>query len=827
MKQSSYRLVHRAIIIFIALSPVLSSATAPYTGRIIDYNTGEGIPMVNVAIPGTTRGAVSDAEGRFTITLEAGQTLRLSHIAYEELEYLPEAMGQIIDIALTPRYLLGEKVLVTATRGSEDRTPIAFTTVEQGDLTESAPIEDVPMALSGVPGVYAFSDAGHGIGYTYLKIRGFDQDRIGVMVNGIPLNDPESHQVYWVDHGGILSSTGSIQLQRGVGNSLYGTTAFGGSVNLVTSPRATPAGISIQSGYGDYLDAGFSSPDRKLAVQWAGQPLKGRALTLYGRFSGIRSDGYRIGSGTRQDALHLMAEYLQPEASTKLEVLSGHEVTHFSWDGIAPLWTDIDDREARRYNFYADSSENGGRTDANKDVFTQNIYSLQHARKMLDGIFSISLYGVTGRGYYEQFKGEVSAIEYNLAGLSPAKVNEVDIIRRKWLVNGYVGFVPQYTVRSELGQTVVGGDIRIYSADHYGQVRSVDQFEIPGPQKYYQYITGKTSISMYLHQIFELGDALNLMFDIKYTRHAYTFDQDTLGAFTKGYKYQLGYSFIDPRMGLRYTLNDRVSTFLNLSKAQREPADSDIYNADDPGAIPALQGAPVQTKDLDRALVDHEELWDLEFGLRYRSAKFFLMTNLYQMWFQNELIPIDYRTITDDGVPIHGNADLTVHQGVEVEFKRRFSERLALEGSLTWADNRFEDYSTFEEHVGDTCAVVNHGGNVIPGHPTSLGHLKISWMSSLLDVWCDGSYRGLMYIDRQNTQEAAIDPATIFNVGLTFKVPIPERFPLSALEFRMKMDNVLDTLYETYGYNYWWVDRVDVYWPAATRRYFAEVNLRF
>jgi hypothetical protein len=133
--------------------------------------------------------------------------------------------------------------------------------------------------------------------------------------------------------------------------------------------------------------------------------------------------------------------------------------------------------------------------------------------------------------------------------------------------------------------------------------------------------------------------------------------------------------------------------------------------------------------------------------------------------------------------------------------------------------------------VGDTGAVVNHGGNTIPGHPTSLGHLKVSWRSSLLDVWCEGHYRGLMYIDRQNTREAAIDPAVIFNMGFQVTLPIPERLPIAALEFQVKMDNVLDMLYETYGYNYWdWDEgpyRVDVYWPAATRRYFAEVNIRF
>ncbi|MEE9162260.1 MAG: TonB-dependent receptor, partial [Candidatus Neomarinimicrobiota bacterium] len=345
-----------ALLLPLLLSPLM--AMDRFHGRVTDADTRQGIAGVNVVLVGTVAGTLTDAEGRFSLGVQPGAVLRLTHIAYDELEWTVTAeqlrAARIQAFSMSPRLLHGEPVFVTATRGEAGQTPVAFSTLGHDELTAAAPFEDVPMALAGLPGVYAFSDAGHGVGYTYLKIRGFDQDRIGVMINGIPLNDPESHQVYWVDHGDILAGSGSVQVQRGVGSSLYGSAAMGGSVNMVTSPRATPRGLTLQTGYGDFTDAGFSPPSRKFAVQWTGLPLTGRALTLHGRYSGIRSDGYRLGSGTRQDALHLIGEHLRPLSSTRLELITGAEVTHFSWDGIAPLFDlDLADRVQRRYNYYA------------------------------------------------------------------------------------------------------------------------------------------------------------------------------------------------------------------------------------------------------------------------------------------------------------------------------------------------------------------------------------------------------------------------------------------------------------------------------------------
>ena len=829
--------IWRRIIVsalFLVLAPAQLSAGSRVHARITDRDTQLGIARVNVVIVGTDVGTISDPEGWFRLAVEPGQVLRLTHIAYEPLDVpvtqQTVAAPEPLQLALNARLLLGEPVFVTATRAEAGQSPIAFTTLGQRDFA-SAGVDDVPMALSGVPGVYAFSDAGNGVGYTYLKIRGFDQDRIGVMINGIPLNDPESHQVYWVDHGDILAGSGEVQIQRGIGNSLYGTTSLGGSVNLMTSPRALPPGLTIKGGYGDFTDRGIVSPSRKLAVQWSGQPLAGQALTLYGRYSGIRSDGYRLGSGTRQDAVHLIGERLRPLSSTKLELISGSEVTHFSWDGIIPRFGyGLDDREGRRYNFYADPQFNGGRSQANRDVFRQNILSLQHAMKRDQGLFSVTLYRVSGRGFYDQFKGGRDLREYNLQDVIPLKqpATTVDLMRRKWLVNGYWGVIPQTTLRRSWGTLVVGGSFRSYGATHFGEVRPVDDgHDFSGPVEYYRYATAKTSGSVYVHSVFRLGASLSAVADLGITRHRYQFDQEEIGAYTQPYQYELAYTFIAPKAGLHVVTGRRTAVYVNLARAQREPADSDIYDADDPGAVPALAGAPAVRKDLDIPLVQAEELWDLELGWTYRSPGLRVTTGLYSMWFQNELIPLSYRTITDDGVPIHGNADLTLHRGLEVAFSQQLTDQLALDGSLTVADNRFVDYTTFEWQVDSS---VNHGGNQIPGHPQSMGRLRLNWTVDWLELWGEARYTGRIFIDRQNTAEAAIDPSRVLNIGLVLRPARLLGLRPSAATLSFKVTNALDALYETFGYNYWdWDDgpyRVDVYWPAATRSYFVELALR-
>ncbi|MCK4446902.1 MAG: TonB-dependent receptor, partial [Candidatus Marinimicrobia bacterium] len=274
------------------------------TGQLISESTGKPVAYANVLIKETGEGIASSSTGKFSLkssTLPV--TLQISHIAYRT-KTIKVTNPDLSIIYLVSTVLTGEEVLVFSSRAVEGKTPVAFSTLDREEIERSYTHQDVPMVLSELPGVYSYSDAGNGVGYSYLKIRGFQQDRIGVMINGIPLNDPEAHAVYWVDHGDILAATGDIQLQRGVGNSLYGASVFGGTVNLATNFHSVRPGFAIAAGYGNYTGSGLDLPSKKISLSYVGNFWKEKVITLYTRFSNLSSDGYRKGSGTEQKSFH-------------------------------------------------------------------------------------------------------------------------------------------------------------------------------------------------------------------------------------------------------------------------------------------------------------------------------------------------------------------------------------------------------------------------------------------------------------------------------------------------------------------------------------------
>ena len=817
------------LLSFLFLLPLcLGAQQITLTGQVLSSATHSPVPYANVMVEETGEGTFASGAGKFRLSV-AGLpvTLRITRIGFADTVIIA-AERDLGTIYLEPTVLSGEEVLVMATRAVEGRTPVAFTTLDRDELDRIYSHQDVPMVLAGEPGVYAYSDAGNGVGYTYLKIRGFSQERIGFYLNGIPLNDPEAHAVYWVDHGDILAATSDVQLQRGVGNSLYGSGVFGGTVNLTTDFRALPAGFTFSTGYGNYTEKGLDLPSRKLSLSYAGGPWQQQGWTLYGRFSDLASDGYRIGSGTDQRSVHAGLEKSTVTTLTRFEAIWGHEETAFSWEGIIPLYGyDLDDHVDRRYNYYADPTWNGGLDDANKDVFTQSIVSLQHSRRIANGLLNLTLYNVKGDGYYEQFKGGQNVVEYNLASILPGTVEEVDLLRRKWLRNGYSGVVYHYTHSFGFGKVTVGGDARFYASEHYGKVFEIRgvSAEVPADHRYYADDTRKTSFSFYLHSLIDLTDRLSVMADLRYLGHRYSFDQEVMGAFIQGYDFKLKHDFIDPHLGLNYRASDAVSLFANLSTGHREPADGDIYDHDDPDVVPA-----VDDMDADYAtpLVREEFLIDYEAGVRLSLPAASAKVNLYCMDFREELVPVYYRYYDADDV-FQGNAPRTVHQGLEMAFSVMPLSWLQVQGNLSYADNRFVEFhgDSLGWSGSEWSSITDFSGKVLPAFPKVQVKGSLTASHLLGETWAQFTHIGKQFIDFANTDSVAIAPYTLLNLATRFELP---KMGSVRLELTLRVNNVFDELYETFGYTYydgWPPYRVDAYWPGATRSYFVELKVMF
>lgn len=789
------------------------------SGRIYDAATSKPVSLASIQISQEKRGTYSNDDGFFRLQIqEASAELTVSHIGYSSRTFSVSADAHSVSISLTPTVLRSDEVLVSANRGIAGKTPIAMSSLKKEDIQELYHQQDVPMVLEELPGVYAYSDAGNGIGYTYLNIRGFSQDRISMMYNGVPLNDPEAHAVYWVDHGDVLSDASDIQVQRGVGNTVYGGAAFGGSVNMETQLAQQEPGVEVNIGYGNYLDKqNLDLPTQKIAFKYTDQIRGVDGLSFSLRASDLSSEGYRYGSGTEQKSFHAAVQLERPTSLSKVEFLWGDEETNFSWEGISPQYGyDLDDLEQRRYNYYADSTYNSSYGDSNKDVFTQTLFLMQHTQLLDDrNKLSATVYRVGGSGYYQQYKGGESAADYNLLAEFP-DTDSVELIRRKWLVNSYYGGICQYSHAFDKGVFTAGADGRLYESTHYGEVIFVPEFGyIDNGHRYYTNRTAKQSVSTFINQTYSPVEDLYLQADVRYQGHFYSVAQDTMGAFDQARAFKLNYHFLDARFGLRYSIDDTYSAFASVSTAHRDPSSNDIYDDDDAGVYPAV--ADYSSGTLTESYLENEFLIDYEAGMNINLNQAVIHVNAYYMDFRNELIPVYYR-YTDGDEVLRGNAPKTVHKGLELGSTFKLLDNLSLQMNGSLSKNVFVEFQGDSLGWGGWGGIADYAGKIIPGFPSLLASARLSYAAEFAKPWISVRYIGKQYIDFMNTEDAAIDPAWVINMGCS--IPFKALGMNNTLDLRVM--NAGNALYETFGYNYYddVDERVDMYWPAATRSFY-------
>jgi iron complex outermembrane recepter protein len=807
------------IAVLVACMPLF--AQTQLRGTIINAETQKGVIAASVELPDLKTGTYTDKYGNFKI--EVGQIpvkLKISHIGYETVSLISETEFPAIE--LKPIVLHADEVLVTAKRAVTGKTPIAFTTLEREDIETLYHQQDVPMVLDMEPGVYAYSDAGNGSGYTYLNIRGFTQDRIGIMYNGVPLNDPEAHAVYWVDHGDVLNDASDIQIQRGIGNSLS-SGAFGGSVNMESDISKLDQGVEATIGYGNFLDGHqLNSSSGKRTISYVGKPFPEEGISFSFRFSDLNSNGYRIGSGTDQQSAHVGFQWVQPTHMTRAEYLWGHEETNFSWDGISPQFGyDLDDMNDRRYNFYADTTYQGGYTDVNKDVFTQSIILLNHTHLLTDKIKVYgTLYHVNGSGYYQQYKGGKDPDEFNVRNF--IDTTEIDLTSRKWLNNHYTGGIANVSYSFPNSILSIGGDFRFYGSTHYGEVIYVEDLGyIPSGHRFYENTTKKNSASIYIQDMITLFDKLYIQGDVRYLTHRFEVKQDSIGVFTNPYDFVIPYNFFDAHLGFRYNFTEEFSAYYNMSTSKREPSSNDLYDDSDV-SVPAAVVDPYNGA-ITEPLIQHESLLDLELGAEFISDKMTISLNAYRMDFRNELVPIYYRYTDGDDI-LRGNAPKTIHQGIELAVHVPLS-KFDIRANMTLADNHFVEFTADSLGWGGWGGIADYAGKTIPAFPSFQAKARLSYKHDKFQPWLNMKYIGKQYIDFMNTESSAIQPYFVADMGI--------RVPFIALRMDhmidIRVNNVFNALYETFGYTYYndVDDRVDNYWPAATRSFYLSWSVAF
>ena len=736
-----------------------------------------------------------------------------------------------------PRIVPVPQVEVSTTH-SDPRAPLAVSRLSRADLQRVNHGQDTPMALAALPSTYAYSDAGNGIGYSYLSIRGFPQRRISVLVDGVPLNDPQSHEVYWIDHPDLLASGAEVQVIRGVGPALYGAAALGGTVTVETTPF-------LATRHSTALVGGGSFGTRRLMLEMGSGALAG-GWNLYSRYSRVETDGYREQSWSRLWSYALGAQRTQGAHAWKLQLLGGPEETHLAYLGVpvATLEGGITGNAER------DRRTNPIAFEGEQDHFFEPHYTLTHTWAP-SAAFALTqtLFWFDGRGYYDEQRLGRSLADYRLAPWPTADstllprdyyqqdgsgaltedaqgrftVERFDLVRRREVINRQFGWLPRASMTVGAGRLTLGGELRAQDGRHVGRVLSAGAVPTgftPG-QRYYDYHPRVLAAGLFARQEWDVREDLRLTGDLAWRHSGYRMRGDAYD----GVRFDQRYDFGLPRVGLSWAPRPSLQMSASWSQAAREPAFRDLYDAEGVGSRPLYRVVDVSNGIYREPLVRPERVQAWELGGGWSAAGASLQANLFRMDFRDELVYAG-QFDTDLGYPILGNAARSIHQGLELAGTSRLSTgdvAWVLDANATLSDHHFVRY---REQYGPTPAdEANYDGRAIGFFPATLANvgLRASWRAITLAA--QARHAGRIFVDNSESVERSIDPRTTLDLSAALERPLAA----GSLEARLQILNALDRRYETSGYLDYDAtgDLVPHLVPAATRSVAAELRIRW
>jgi len=813
MKKLSFVLISLMLVVSFAFADQL-------TGKISDSQTGKPIAQVSVYVGTMNISAVSNDDGEYKMNFikPANFEIFFERIGYEKKSIIHNPFDSaVLNMQLTKTPMKIEGMRVSSTVAVERETPVTFTNMNEEMIEEANFGQDIPMLLSELPNVLSYADAGSPIGYSNMKIRGFDQKRIGVMINGIPLNDPEDHNVYWVNMPDFAESISDIQFQRGVGSSIYGVSTFGGSLNMQTNTTKAKNGTEIFTNFGRYNTLKFGvKTTRDIADLFK--------LNL--RLSRITSDGYRDNSATEQWSYFAGLSRMCDRSVTEFNLYGGKEITHAAW--YASFEGDLEDNHQDNPTTY----------DNEIDDFSQPHAELHHNYMISKNLSSKnSLFYIKGDGFYEQYKFDRDLWEY---GLSDDEGIETDLIRQKKVKKNQYGWVGNLDWNHSLGKLTLGSYISLYKGEHWGEIKEVLGSDTLGityekGQEYYNYDGDKQYYTFYVNELFKPAENLSLMANLYYQVINFQFQQNESGNFTGEYlnSYKVDYSFFNPRFGVNYNVNEALNIYTNLSFAHREPTDDELFDTwdgpDDLGVAPLFAEADTVMVDgqVDHIMwsdpyVKEEKLMDIEFGFGYDGGNWKAKTNFFWMQFENEII--GYGGVDDDGNPIRGNADETVHRGVELETAYKLPFNLTWSGSFSYNDNYFEKFILKDWDENWNVIDVDYSSNIISGFPDILANTKLAYRWNELLTTIQVQHVGKQYLDNTENEARIVEAYQLVNLGIGYE--FKNLFDLADVALNLKVNNLLDKEYETSGYYDSW-EGANYYFPGAGRNIIAGLRVGF
>jgi len=777
------------LFLFLFVSILANAQQFTLSGKVVDENK-KPLTGASIVVKELKKGVSSDEAGNFNLNLQKGTyTVAVSFLGYKTVsEKITLSKNEFYVVQLTAEFSVLDEILVSAVRVNAD-VPVTFSNLSKKEIAKRNLGQDIPVLLNYLPNVVSSSDAGAGIGYTYMKVRGSNSERINVTVNGIPYNDAESQGAFWVNLGDFASSTESLQLQRGVGTSTNGSGAFGASLNILTDAVSENAFGEIANSFGSFNT-------RKHTVKFSTGKINDH-IEIAGRVSNIYSDGYVDRAFADLKSYFLQASYTDENTLIKAITFGGKERTYQAWEGL----TEAQLQENRRQNPYTYDNE--------VDNYQQDHYQLHWNEKLTDNwSTNVGLNYTKGAGYFEQFKAGEDAADFN-----NLIVDGSDVIVRRWLDNDFyvVNFNTNY--KTEKLNFISGISYSNYTGDHFGEVIWGNNLTSNTTirDRYYFSDATKNDFSVFSKATFAISEKLSGYVDLQgrfvsYQTAGLTSDRDVIDV-------DANFNFFNPKFGFTYKINSHNNLYTSFAVANKEPNRNDFENGVD----------------------TPETLNDLELGWRLNKENLTLNTNIYYMDYKNQLVLTG--ALDDVGQQIRATSGSSYRLGLEIDADIRLSNQFKIRPNASFSTNKNRDFfitrngNPTPQSLGETDISFSPDvvlGNMITYMPVK--NLQFTFLSK---------YVGQQFMSNFSSAISDTDVLDNFftsDVNVVYEIAPKSIF--TSITFTALVNNIFNVEYVDRGYYYTFDDTwsqanvtttVDGagYYPQATRNFLMGVTLRF
>ncbi len=794
---------------FLATTSTLFAQTI--TGTISDAQTGEPLAAANVVQVGTSNGVSADADGSFSLDLlnDEASEISVSYIGYKAQTLNISEGDSPFDILMVPKTIMSNEVFVKALRVDE-ASPMAFENISRTEIEQQNMGQDMPYMISSTPSVTTTSDAGAGIGYTGLRIRGVDQGRINVTVNGIPINDAESHGVFWVNMPDLASSVENIQVQRGVGTSTNGAAAFGATMNIQTSQMEPEAYGSVNTSLGSFNT-------RKVNVM-LGSGLMDNGWQFEGRLSKIDSDGYIDRSFSDLKSFYLSGAKHSENSLLRVDVFSGQEQTYQAWYGVSESKLESGDRTHNPAGMEKPNEPYDNQT----DNYQQDHYQLHYSYQLADNWnANASLHYTYGRGYYEEYKADQSLNEYNFDPIQfkDTTISESDLVRQLWLDNHFYGavFSTEYA-QSDQWSLTLGGGYNVYDGDHFGEVVWA---ELAGSteveNRYYDNNAFKNDFNTYIKGKYSITEKLDVFADAQIRHINYEFlgkdRQSTPGGGQQVVDVQQTdkLTFFNPKGGLTFNFDDEQRVYASFSVGNKEPTRDEYVNS-------TPENRP-----------KHETLYDWEVGYKGNFDRFFAEANFYYMDYKDQLILTG--EINDVGAYIRQNVPDSYRAGIELQAGVQLLPSLEWTANATFSKSKINEYTNYLDNydVG-TQEETTYEDTDIAFSPDIIGNSKLRFHRDGFSAELNSKYVSQQYLDNTQTESRSLDAYFVNDLRIGYDW---SRSPLfQNVKATLQVNNLFNEMYESNGYTYGYIaggeqQFFNYYYPQAGRNFLLKLSFNF